>query len=63
MSEYVNCEIPQTVTVTDLSKLLGMSVGHVRDRLVHQPGFPRPVHWIQKPKRWKLDEVKKWIRS
>lgn len=47
-----------------IAELLGLSRGHVTNRLTKRPGFPRPVVNISaRTRRWSLNDVQKWLRD
>lgn len=52
---------PDLITYTDISKLLGVSLPHARDRLTKRPDFPAPaVNVSQKIRRWRTADVLRW---
>ena len=47
-----------------ISEMLGLSVRHVRERIVNDPQFPRPAIQVSiKTRRWDLRDVNKWLES
>lgn len=40
--------------------LLGVSVGHFRDRIACKPGFPKPARYTGGHPHWKASEVDEW---
>jgi len=47
---------------TSIAEMLGLSVRHVRERLVNEPHFPRPtVQLSVKTRRWDAGDVAAWI--
>ena len=45
-----------------IAALLGVSTKHVRERLVHSAGFPRPALALsRKMRRWTVDDVQAWL--
>lgn len=50
-----------TMTVEDIARTMGASVRTVRDRWVHQPGFPRPaLQPSPRKRRWNVSDVMRW---
>lgn len=49
------------VSVEDIAKALQMSVKHVRDRVVREPDFPRPVLNRPRTRRWSRDSIERWL--
>lgn len=50
------------LAVSDIAKLLGLSTRQVRDRLVHEAGFPRPtIALSNKTRRWDMDTIQRWL--
>ncbi len=47
-------------TCKDVAAFLALSYSHVRNRLVHQPSFPRPRRLGGRTQRWVAEEVKEW---
>ncbi len=47
-------------TCKDVAAFLVLSYSHVRNRLIHQPGFPRARRIGGKTQRWLAEEVKEW---
>jgi len=47
-------------TIADVAEYLQLSVDHVRDRVVHSPGFPAAAR-IGHAKRWKPEDVRAWV--
>lgn len=47
---------------TAISNLLGLSVRHVREKVVTAPHFPRPAVQISvKTRRWDMADVQRWL--
>ncbi len=47
-----------------IAEMLGLSVRHVRERLVNEPHFPRPtVQLSVKTRRWDAKDVAAWIEK
>ena len=50
------------VNTSDISNLLGLSVRHVREKVVTAPHFPRPAVQISiKTRRWDMADVQRWL--
>ncbi len=50
------------LTIDDISQMLKLSRGYVRDRLVKTAGFPRPCLFLsQKNRRWEKVSVDTWL--
>lgn len=47
-------------TCEDVADYLQLNADHVRNRLVHKPGFPAAVK-IGKVRRWKPEDVRAWV--
>lgn len=43
-----------------VAAMLGVSVGHFRDRIAPKPGFPEPARYTGGAARWKASEVDAW---
>lgn len=53
--------MPDLITYTDISRMLGISLGHARNRLTKRPDFPEPaVNISQRLRRWRKDDVLRW---
>ena len=51
----------ETLTIEGIATTLGVSVKHVRERLVHRPGFPAPyIVAGPRSRRWLTAEVIAW---
>ena len=49
---------------TAISEMLGLSVRHVRERLVNEPNFPRPaIQTSIKTRRWDAKDIQRWIEA
>ena len=47
-----------------IAELIGMSRGHVTNRLTKRPDFPAPVVNIsQRTRRWRLKDVQSWVKD
>lgn len=52
------------VNTSDISNLLGLSVRHVREKVVTAPHFPRPAVQISiKTRRWDMADVQRWLEA
>jgi predicted DNA-binding transcriptional regulator AlpA len=51
------------LTIPDLALMLGCSVAHARDRVVHKPGFPPPIPGLPRMRRWVEDDVIRFFRA
>ena len=52
------------IDTTAISEMLGLSVRHVREKLVNAPHFPRPTIQISiKTRRWDVKDVQRWIEA
>jgi len=50
------------LTIDDISQMLKLSRGYVRDRLVKTAGFPRPCLFLsQKNRRWDKPSIDSWL--
>lgn len=49
-------------TTDDIAAYLQFSVPHVRDRIVHLPGFPKPLR-IGGARRWAPADIKEWAEG
>jgi predicted DNA-binding transcriptional regulator AlpA len=49
------------MTVDEIAAALKLNVDHVRDRLVHEAGFPRPVVNRPRFRRWRRDAIERWL--
>ena len=52
----------ELLTLDDITAIVKLSRWHVRDVVVKQPGFPRPVCGVRKP-RWNASEVRRFFKS
>jgi predicted DNA-binding transcriptional regulator AlpA len=50
------------LTLDDLAEMLKLSRSHVRDHIVKQREFPKPVTGIRKP-RWDESSVVRYFKS
>ncbi len=49
---------------SSIAEMLGLSVRHVRERVVTAPHFPRPAVQISvKTRRWDMADVQRWLDS
>ena len=48
-------------TCQDVAAYLLLSYSHVRNRLIYEPGFPKPRRLGGRTKRWVAEEVKEWV--
>lgn len=62
MSEKVSIE-GGLMTVTDIAGALRLNPAHVRDRLVHEAGFPRPVINRPRCRRWSRNSIERWLSN
>ncbi len=55
---------PELWSIQDVAEYLHLSIGHVRDRVVKSPKFPRPIEIPgagNRPElRWRRDDIAKW---
>ncbi len=52
----------QLLSTKDIAELLGVSRAHLVDRLSKRPDFPAPIVNIsQRIRKWKRDDVLKWM--
>jgi predicted DNA-binding transcriptional regulator AlpA len=49
------------MSVEDIAGALQLRVGHVRDRLVQEADFPRPVVNRPKFRRWSRASIEEWL--
>lgn len=56
-------KLDSLMTLEEIAEALKLNVGHVRDRLVKEASFPRPV--INRPRfrRWSRDAIERWVAS
>lgn len=56
-------KLESLMTVDEIAEALKLNVDHVRDRLVKEPGFPRPA--INRPRfrRWIKEEIERWAAA
>lgn len=54
-------KIGELATVKDIAARLKMSIPHVRDRVVRQPDFPRPVLGTHRARRWDVTDIDRWL--
>jgi predicted DNA-binding transcriptional regulator AlpA len=47
-------------TCRDVADFLVLSYSHVRNRIIHEPSFPRPRRLGGRIQRWVAAEVKEW---
>lgn len=62
--EKLDSAPPELWQIEDVANYLNLSLGHVRDRVVKSPKFPRPVEIPgagNKPElRWRKNDIAKW---
>ena len=47
-----------------IANIIGVSTKHVRERLVHQPDFPRPALQLSiKTRRWAMGDIQAWLEQ
>lgn len=51
------------MTVDDIAQVLKLNTSHVRDRLIREAGFPRPVINRHKCRRWTRASIERWLSA
>lgn len=51
------------MTVADIAEALKLNTAHVRDRVVHEADFPRPVINRPRCRRWSRSSIERWLSS
>lgn len=51
------------MTVDDIANVLKLNTAHVRDRLVREADFPRPVINRPKCRRWTRASIERWLSA
>lgn len=62
MNEKISLE-GGLMTVNDIAAALKLNTDHVRDRLIHEAGFPRPVINRHKCRRWSRSSIERWLSA
>lgn len=60
----MNAVIEQELWTTEhIATFLGLTRKHVTDRLVGQPGFPKPeINNSSRNRKWDADKVRQWAQ-
>lgn len=54
----------ELIDTLEISKMFGVTRHHVTSRITKRPDFPKPcVDLSQRLRRWKKDEVLRWVKS